>query len=514
MIGSMLTLWLRESGISRTEIGYAGLIFTVYALNFLWSPLLDQVRIRILPRLGQRRNWIVLCQLTIIGACFSMSLLSPENSAKAVVLVGLIIAFSSATQDIAIDAYRVDLFKQNEAGSISAAAAAATAGWWTGFAGLGYLPLALSDMGWQWPQLYLLLAVVSAGFTVLTLFSPDPPERSVAARDARFSQNITIFSRIPSATALGLTLLMLLPLIIAVWAIAGSPGLPTTITANPLYIPGLVILELSLLIAIITGLGLIRNRVSRSGAAVSHPRLSVMPAFLCTTAIAPLEEFFKRNGVKFAIGLLAFVLLFKIGEAFLGRMSIVFYTEIGFSNTEIATYSKMVTWWVTVAAAIPCGLLNARFGLVKGLMISGICMAASNLLFSLIAVTGPDLNLYLLTIIVDGITTAWGSVAFVSFISMLCNHAFSATQYALLASLGNLGRTTLASFSGQMVDGLGGNWSLFFIITAFMVTPSLILLWVMKDWLISFYKLGGTGTEPKTKKPATNDTGTTAPKTD
>ncbi|HSX86083.1 MAG TPA: MFS transporter, partial [Cellvibrio sp.] len=103
-------------------------------------------------------------------------------------------------------------------------------------------------------------------------------------------------------------------------------------------------------------------------------------------------------------------------------------------------------------------------------------MAASNLMFAWIAITGPSETLFLATILVDNFTSAFSSVAFVSFISWLSGRAFSASQYALLASLGSLGRTSLSSFSGQMVDSLNGNWALFFVITAVMVIPGLLLL--------------------------------------
>lgn len=107
-------------------------------------------------------------------------------------------------------------------------------------------------------------------------------------------------------------------------------------------------------------------------------------------------------------------------------------------------------------------------------------MAASNLMFSWIAEVGPSIPLYIAAIVVDGFAQAWSTVAFVSLVSLMCNHSFSATQYALMASLGNFGRTTLSATSGQVVDWLNGNWSLFFIITSLMVIPGLTILWRLK----------------------------------
>jgi PAT family beta-lactamase induction signal transducer AmpG len=176
-----------------------------------------------------------------------------------------------------------------------------------------------------------------------------------------------------------------------------------------------------------------------------------------------------------------FIFLFKIGEAFLGRMSLVFYKEIGFSNSDIGTYSKLGNWWVTIVFSILGGMVNIRYGIVKGLFIGGIAMAASNIMFSIMALVGPNKALFVATIVVDGFTAAWGTVAMVSFISLMCNNAFSASQYALMASVSVFGRTVLASSSGVLVDWMDGNWPLFFVITALMVIPSLLFLWSIKE---------------------------------
>lgn len=173
---------------------------------------------------------------------------------------------------------------------------------------------------------------------------------------------------------------------------------------------------------------------------------------------------------------LLFVFLFKVGEAFLGRMSIVFYKEVGFSNEQIGEYSKLIGWGFTILFTLLGSAINVRFGVIKGLLIGGIAMAGSNLMFAWMAQVGPNENLFLATIVVDNFTTAFSTIAFVSFLTFMTGRAFSATQYALLASLGNASRTLLSSFSGAMVDWLNGDWTLFFIITTLMVVPSLIML--------------------------------------
>ncbi len=475
MIGSALTLWLKEGGISRTDIGYAGLITFVFAVNCFWSPVLDAFAPKTPFRMGARRSWILYCQAAIASACLIISTLTVAESAQWIVLTALIIAIASATQDIAIDAYRVDQFERHESAHISAAASAATAGWWTGYALLGFIPLSLSDLGWSWPELYLVLGAISLLCASILFLSPDPVHGHTRdiARTIEINQQLMLHT--PFAARLRLLGLLNIPWVLAIWAVFGAPGLADSVTDSPLFVPVVVALELLLIIFILHQLQVLKSQ-SMSSRASESQSLTHFLAWLLTTVLAPFEDFFNRNGLRLALTLLLFIVVFKLGESFLGRMSILFYKEIGFTNTQIASYSKLLTWFVTFAAAVPCGLLNAKFGLTRGLLISGIFMAASNLLFVVMAIVGPDTHWYLITVVVDGITAAWASIAFVSFISMLCSHTFSATQYALLASLGALGRTTLAAFSGQLVDGLNGNWVIFFIITALMVIPGLLLL--------------------------------------
>ena len=397
MIGSVLSAWLKDEGLSRSAIGLFGIIFATYSFNFLWSPLVDKIKP---PLLGQRRGWIFAMQGCVVLLCLVMSQLTADQDLFYVALVGLLIAIASATQDIAIDGFRIDCIAQDDKDGMSAASSVATAGWWTGYGGLGAIPFFLADMtSWTWPNIYLLLGAIMALLMCATCFANEPQ----IDRDALLEK----------------------------------------ITAK-----------------------------NENQSPVFH--------WIRSTLITPFAEFFNRNGVKLAASFLLFIFLFKIGEAFLGRMSIVFYKEIGFSNSDIATYSKLLNWWVTIVFSLLGGLVNIRYGIYRGLMIAGVAMAASNLLFALIAQTGPSTSLLAITVIVDGFTGAWSTVAMVAFISLLCNRAFSATQYALMASLSVAGRTLVASSSGFVVDSLEGNWSLFFILTAVMVIPSLCFLYSIR----------------------------------
>lgn len=398
MIGSVLSAWLKDDGLSRSAIGLFGIIFSAYSFNFLWSGLIDKLTP---PFLGQRRGWIFSMQAIVAALCVAMSQFSTSNDLFLIALVGFIIAIASATQDIAIDGYRIDSIAENDKDGMSAASSIATAGWWTGYGGLGALPFYLADMtSWSWPSIYLLLAAIMGLLMIATCVSAEPE----LDRDS-LRKNLNT---------------------------------PT-------------------------------------------PQGATLARWLHSAIVVPFAEFFNRNGVKLAASFLLFIFLFKIGEAFLGRMSIVFYKEVGFSNSDIATYSKLLNWWVTIIFSLLGGIVNIRFGIYRGLMVAGIAMAASNLLFALIAQTGPSTSLLAITVIVDGFTGAWSTVAMVAFISLLCNRAFSATQYALMASLSVAGRTLVASSSGFFVDAMDGNWSLFFVLTALMVIPSLCFLYSIKE---------------------------------
>ena len=205
--------------------------------------------------------------------------------------------------------------------------------------------------------------------------------------------------------------------------------------------------------------------------------------WLTSTIISPVTSFFSKNGFNIALAILGFVFLFKIGEAFLGRMSVIFYKEIGFTKSDIALYSKGLGWVTTVIFTLIGGLFAIRSGVIKAMFLSGVLMASTNLLFSILAWSGKSELLFAVAVIFDDMAAAFATVAFVAFISLLVDRTYTATQYALLSSIGTAGRTTLAASSGALVDWLNGDWGVFFIITAIMVIPSLIFLFLIKDKL-------------------------------
>ncbi|KAB0459457.1 AmpG family muropeptide MFS transporter [Vibrio kanaloae] len=402
LIGSNMSGWLKDAGLTRAAIGYFGSVFAVYAINFLWAPLVDRVKLPILHAiLGQRRSWIFLCQSAVLICTLFIAGVNPTDDLVLASMLALGIAIASSTQDIAIDAFRIDTFPKSESSKLPQASAMTVIGWWTGYSLPGYLAFINADsVGWN--GVYYGMAGIVAILMLFTLLVGEPKTKrdSLQAEAERRHRQIV---------------------------------------GNPIVV------------------------------------------WLTVTVAEPFLDFFKRNGFRVALTLLLFVFLFKIGEAFLGRMSITFYKEIGFSNEQIGYYSKLIGWGLTMLFTLIGSMVNVKFGIVRGLMIGGIAMAASNLMFAWIAQVGPNEHLFLATLMVDNFTSAFSTVAFVSFLTMVTGQAFSATQYALLASLGNLGRTTLASFSGEVVDYLN-DWSTFFILTALMVIPSLIMLYSLRHF--------------------------------
>jgi len=417
IIGSSLSLWLKEDGLSRSTIGWAGLIFAVYAFNYLWAPIIDRVRIPWLTnKIGHRRGWIVLMQSIILASLIFWSVINPTTNLALVISVGLIIAVASATQDITVDALRIEQIGENEGKSMQAGAAMAVVGWWTGYKLGGVIALTSAEFfqnfGFEnyWQITFLVLGAVIIACNIGLMFVNEDTLTDKSEYQKRTDK-------------------------------------------------------------------MIEDRLGSSNL------LTKTVAWLTGTVAGPIISFFKKNGFNIALAILAFIFLFKIGEAFLGRMSVIFYKEIGFTKVDIALYSKGLGWLTTVIFTLLGGLFAIRSGVIKAMFVSGILMASTNLLFSLLAWSGKSELLFAIAVIFDDMAAAFATVAFVAFISMLVDRTYTATQYALLASIGTAGRTTLAASSGALVDWLNGDWGIFFIITAIMVIPSLIFLYMIRHKL-------------------------------
>ena len=426
LIGTSLTLWLRENDFSRTDVGLFSLIFVVYGFNFLWAPLIDRIRIPWLTnKIGHRRGWIVTMQLIILLSLLSWSITDPKMNIWIVAFIGLIISSASATQDIVVDALRIEQVRKTEGQSMSAGAGVAVIGWFTGYKIGGIIALFTADyfqnLGFQnyWQITFIILTTIIITCNIGLMFVPE--QQSTERQTEQKNTDLLIVDKL------------------------GSPNLITRIIA-----------------------------------------------WIIGTVIGPFISFFKSKGIKIALYIIIFLFLFKIGEAFLGKMSVVFYDDMGFSKRQIGIYSKGFGWIITVVFTLVGSLFSIRSGVVKGLFIAGILMASTNLLFSVLAWYGKSELLFATAVILDEITSAISTVVFVVFISLLVDRTYTATHYALMASVATLGKNVFSSFSGFVVDkleflsnseNLHNHWAIFFIITAIMVIPSLIFLWFIKDKL-------------------------------
>ena len=355
-------------------------------------------------------------QTIILMSLIFWSLIDPSTNLALVISIGLIIAIASATQDITVDALRIEQIGENEGKSMQAGAAMAVVGWWTGYKLGGVVALTSAEFfqnfGFEnyWQVTFLVLGAVIIACNIGLMFVSEALQTDRSETQKRTDK-------------------------------------------------------------------MIEDKLGTSNL------LTKTIAWLTGTVAGPIISFFKKNGFNIALAILAFIFLFKIGEAFLGRMSVIFYKEIGFTKTDIALYSKGLGWLTTVIFTLLGGLFAIRSGVVKAMFVSGILMASTNLLFSLLAWSGKSELLFAIAVIFDDMAAAFATVAFVAFISMLVDRTYTATQYALLSSIGTAGRTTLAASSGALVDWLNGDWGIFFIITSIMVIPSLIFLYMIRHKL-------------------------------
>ncbi len=367
-----LQAWLTVTGVDLKTIGLFTLVGLPYTLKFVWSPLMDRF---VPPWLGRRRGWMVSAQAALLAGIVAMAVTGPDAPWTLAVLA-LSVAFMSASQDIAFDAYRADLLQAPERGF---GAAVSVTGYRIGMLAAGAVALVLAErIGWR--ETYVLMAGLMATGLIATLFSPEPP---VPAQVPRSLSD-------------------------AVWL--------------------------------------------------------------------PLHEFFTRRR---AIELLLVVVLYKIGDALAGSLTTAFLIRgVGFSPTEVGVVNKGMGLAATIVGALIGGGLMARWGLFRSLLVFGGLQAVSNLSFMLLAWTGKSYPLMVGTIAIENLSGGMGTAAFVALMMSLCDHRFTATQFALLSALAAVGRVVVGPPSGYLVDQVG--WVLFFLLSTAAAMPGLWVLWRLR----------------------------------
>jgi PAT family beta-lactamase induction signal transducer AmpG len=448
LIFSSLSLWLREAGVERATVTYFSWAALGFSFKFVWAPLVDQIPIPLLTRwLGRRRGWILLGQLAIIMSIILMASVDPQsgpNSLSLMAVAAVMLGFSAATQDIAIDAYRIESAESDLQALMSATY---IAGYRIGMLVSGAGSLFIADWlgsnrdGYlykAWQSTYWLMAMVMLVGVLTTLVIREPsrqPQDKLTVNSNGYLSILSFF-------------------VLVVGVFIASIYLSSSF-------PSVVRLLLAIAAAWVFALGLVKMRI-------------IEYSVLDQTYIVPVQDFFQRYGLSLACLLLALVGLYRISDIVLGVISNVFYQDLGFSKPEIASVVKTFGLLMTIVGGFMGGLLSIRFGVIRVLFLGGLLSAVTNLLFMVLAAKGHDITWLYIVISADNLSAGIASAAFVAFLSSLTNISFTATQYAIFTSLMTFLPKVLGGYSGTMVDGMG--YPNFFLATALMGLPVLVLI--------------------------------------
>ncbi len=466
LIFSSLSLWLREAGVDRGAVTFFSWAALGYSFKFVWAPLIDRLPLPMLTRwLGRRRAWLLVSQLAIASAILLMAVIDPAlggSSLTHMALAAVLLGFSAATQDIVIDAYRIEVAETRLQAMMSATY---IAGYRIGMvisgAGALYLAAALGSTAehydfaaWHWT--YLAMAATTLVGITTTLLIPEP----VSGRlDTRRYGALDYFRLVVVFAGSALTF-------VATFFLSsdGIGLLKELVGEGPLQ--GFLLESLHFLMAILTA-ALAGWLLVRWGV--------VDPDMARETWIAPVLDFFDRYGTRTALLLLALIGLYRISDIVLGVISNVFYQDMGFTKTQIAMAVKTFGVVVSIAGGLLGGLMANRYGVMRILMLGAIISAATNLIYVWLAWVGNDVVVLYLAVTADNLAAGLASAAFVAFLSSLTSVAFTAVQYAIFSSLMTLLPKVLGGYSGTMVEAIG--YPAFFVFTTLIGVPVLLLVW-------------------------------------
>jgi PAT family beta-lactamase induction signal transducer AmpG len=479
LTGQAMQAWLTAEGMDVATIGFLALVGLPYTFKFLWAPLMDRFEP---PWLGRRRGWLVLTQLALAGVLLAMAATSPSAATRAFALLAVAVAFVSASQDVIIDAYRTDLLPPQERGlgsslnimgyRLAMILSGGVAFIWTDRA---------QGSGWDWPQVYRLMAGVMVGAAVVSatllpkLQAADAtPPKSVARND------LIGFFAVVAAVAAGYLFTdrvvapLMRTLLAPLWE--GSSVAPA--------LQGRWADLLSLLIGLAVTLPL-------AAFAARRARFE--------TLLSGLGSYFSQPA---AWAFLAFIVLYKLGDAFAGSLMTPFLLKgMAYTSAEVGVVNKVIGLWLTIAGALVGGVLMMKIGLWRSLWWFGLLQMASNLGFWWLAAGGkgilPGLTIpafdwgfvslaqaapvdggLLMVIAFENLSGGMGTAAFVAFLMSLCNQHFTATQFALLSAFASVGRVWVGPLAGVLASSIG--WPTFFIVSTIAAVPALVLLWWLR----------------------------------
>jgi len=465
LIFGTLSVWLTRAGIDRAVVTQFSWAALAYSFKFVWAPIVDKLPLPVLDaRLGRRRSWLLLSQCSILAAIVWMALTDPARSVEFMAYAAVLLGFSAATQDIAIDAYRIE--SQSEEYQ-AAMAATYIAGYRIGMIVSGFVALKMA--GWfgagdayayiVWQKIYLAMAGFMLIGLVTTLVIREP-ERNVR-RDTYLH-------------SLGDYMRFLLLFVLATTAFVYAFSELNPAPAIDVYLHK----HLGFNGPLSQFIGQLARLIVGFAAATFAAYLCVLlkmvnRQMVWQTYIAPLADFFRRYR-KTALYILLLIGLYRVSDIVLGKITNVFYLNIGFSMDNIADYGKLYGLIMTILGGFVGGLLSVRFGVMRTLLLGAILSAATNILFITLANTGHDLHLLMLVIAADNLSGGLAGAAFVAYLSSLTNIAFTATQYAIFSSLMTLFPQLIGGYSGAIVNAT--NYQTFFLITALMGIPVILLI--------------------------------------
>ena len=453
LVFSTLSVWLIKAGISRSTVTLFSWAGFAYAFKYLWSPLVDNYKLPIFKKFGHRRSWLLFSQFLIITALILTAFTDPKESLFFTALFITILAFFSATQDILIDAFRIESAPQSLQGPLSSMY---IAGYRIAMlvAGAGSLWLA-SFFGTEiydqnvWKKVYLIMSLFMFVGVFATFISDEPKLKRNLNSDNHVKFLITIFIAVIG--------------FIYLYSVIDSPFEKKDVLINFLFSLSRLIICFVFSYLIISLLILIqfapKNKISKS-------------------YMGPILNFIQRYG-KFAFLILILISLYRIADIVMGVMANIFYLEKGYKISDIATYSKFFGVFATIFGGFVGGYCSYKFGTMKCLFFGALIAALSNLLFAWLAVSPIRINFLIAVITADNISSGFAGAAFVIYLSGLTSIKFTATQYALFSSIMLFLPKLIAGYAGSWVDIMG--YPYFFSLTALLGLPVLILIiWISK----------------------------------
>ena len=453
LIFSTLSVWLVNAGVERSTITLFSWAGFAYSFKFLWTPIVDHCRLPYLSKLGHRKSWLLFSQLMIILSILFTSYTDPAQNLFYTAFGIVLIAFSSATQDIVIDAFRIESETIKKQGALSSMY---LAGYRIAMivSGAGSLWLA-AHFGADaynvntWKKVYQIMACFMLVGILATLISQEP---SITKKNKTTSQLSFVFILILS--------------IIIFFCVYN-------------FLPQFFYAESNLLNSLDEMLRIIISFISCIATLVFFSKINFISIHSAKLAyIDPLRDFFQRYK-KVAILILMLIGLYRIADIVMGVMANVFYLEKGYKIEEIATYSKFFGLFATILGGFLGGLYSVHRGVIQSLLIGAVIAALSNVLFAWLAISDISILFLIVVISIDNIASGFAGAAFIVYLSSLTSVKFTATQYALFSSLMLFLPKLIAGYAGGIVNAIG--YPSFFIFTAILGVPVLFLVYLIKD---------------------------------